>query len=193
MSTAHRRFTRITAHFTTIADAVPDWSVSTPVPGWQARDVVDHLVTWLPGLLSGAGVILPEVGDPGPDVQRPAPSPADAWRTFRGSVAELLASPVAAASFEHPHAAAPSVAEAIDRFWTTDVLLHTWDLARATGQPHGLDEVEAMGLWVEMRGIELQLRGSGHYGPAVPVPPGSSAVDQLMGFIGRDPTWAPMS
>jgi len=46
-------------------------------------------------------------------------------------------------TFAHPHIPACPLPEAIDRFYTTDVFMHTWDLARATGQDDHLDPTEA--------------------------------------------------
>ena len=42
-----------------------------------------------------------------------------------------------------------------------------------------------------MRPIDDLLRSSGQYGPRVPVPDDASAMDRLVGFIGRDPAWQP--
>jgi uncharacterized protein (TIGR03086 family) len=69
--------------------------------------------------------------------------------------------------------------------------MHSWDLARATGQQPDLDEDEADRMLAGMRPIEAMLRDSGQYGPAVPVHDDASAVDRLMGFVGRDPAWRP--
>ena len=41
--------------------------------------------------------------------------------------------------FVNPHIGEVPLAEAIDRFYTADVFMHTWDLARATGQDDTLD------------------------------------------------------
>jgi hypothetical protein len=38
---------------------------------------------------------------------------------------------------------------------------------------------------------ETMLRGSGQFGPAIAAPEGAAAQEQLMGFLGRDPLWAP--
>ena len=69
--------------------------------------------------------------------------------------------------------------------------MHSWDLARAGGQQPRLDEDFAARLLEGMVPMEEVLRGSGHYGPAVPVPEDAPVVDRLMGFIGRDPAWQP--
>jgi uncharacterized protein (TIGR03086 family) len=171
--------------FAALAERAPDWDSPAPVAGWTARDVVDHLVTWLPGLLAGDGVELPAGPSAGDD-------PVAAWRHHAGAVQALLDDPATAArTFRNPHIGELPLDQAVDRFYTTDVFLHTWDLARATGQEHGLDERECAELLEGMRPLDELLRTSGQYGPAVPVPEDAPASDQLVGFIGRDPAWRP--
>ena len=69
--------------------------------------------------------------------------------------------------------------------------MHTWDLARASDQPVALDEAECATLLAGMQPIDELLRSSGQYGPRVPVPDDASALDRMVGFIGRDPGWQP--
>ena len=69
--------------------------------------------------------------------------------------------------------------------------MHPCDLARAAGRWPRLDEDFAAQMLAGMRPIEAVLRGSGQYGPAVPVADDAPAVEQLMGFVGRDPLWSP--
>ena len=47
------RFRRVAGRFTDRANEVPDgaWENPAPCDGWTARDVVDHLVTWVPGFI----------------------------------------------------------------------------------------------------------------------------------------------
>ena len=152
--------------------------------GWTARDVVGHLVGWLPELLSsGAGVQLPS----GPSA---ATDPAAAWRAHSAGVQALLDEP-GDRVLSNPHLGTLPVDEAIDRFYTTDVFLHTWDLGTALGMPVTLDERTCAELLAGMEPLEELLRGSGQYGPRVPVPGDASAQDRLVGFIGRDPRWTP--
>nr|WP_007512003.1 MULTISPECIES: hypothetical protein [Pseudofrankia] len=69
--------------------------------------------------------------------------------------------------------------------------MHTWDLARATGQDSRLDPGLCAVLLDGMAGMEDVIRSSGQYGPRVPVPDGSDAQTRMLGFIGRDPFFAP--
>jgi uncharacterized protein (TIGR03086 family) len=77
--------------------------------------------------------------------------------------------------------------DAVDRFYTSDVFMHTWDLARATGQDERLDPQTCADLLAEMAPIEELMRSSGQFGPRVPVPGDADVQTRLLGFIGRDP------
>jgi uncharacterized protein (TIGR03086 family) len=115
-----------------------------------------------------------------------------AWSHHAAAVQAVLDDPATAdRSFAHPMIPPCPLAEAIDRFYTTDVLMHTWDLARATGQPDGLDPDECAELLAGMQPLDEMLRQSGQYGPRMPVADDADAVAQLMAFIGRDPAWSP--
>ena len=74
---------------------------------------------------------------------------------------------------------------------TPDVLIHTWDLARATGLDERLDadEVHRQVVGVESLPAEVDeaMRGSGHYGPRVEVPPDADEQSRLLAFMGRTP------
>lgn len=162
--------------------AVSNWDAPSPVGGWTARDVVGHLVGWFPAFLADGGVHLPA----GPSV---ADDPASAWAVQSSSVQELLDGPAADDEFTHSMAGSHRLADAIDRFYTADVFMHTWDLAAAAGSRPDLDPEFATQLLDGMTGIEDLLRSSGQYGPAIPVPDGADPVTRLIGFIGRDPAW----
>jgi uncharacterized protein (TIGR03086 family) len=82
------------------------------------------------------------------------------------------------------------LARAIDRFYTSDVFLHTWDLARATGQDATLDAEVCADMLAGMEPLEDLIRSSGQYGPAVAVADDADPQSRLIGFIGRDPAWS---
>lgn len=84
-----------------------------------------------------------------------------------------------------------ALTDMIDRFYTADVLMHTWDRARAKGQPDRLDEQTAAAMLAGMEPMEPMLRSSGQFGSAGgPLPEDADASDRLISFIGRDPSWA---
>jgi uncharacterized protein (TIGR03086 family) len=180
------RHRRVAGTFSERVAATSDWDAPTPVPQWRARDVVAHLVSWFPPFLAGGtGIELPA----GPSV---AEDPAAAWEHHRAAVQAVLDDPATEGRvFAHVHLPESPLAEAVDRFYTTDVLMHTWDLARAGGQDDGLDPDECATLLEAMRPMDEVLRGSGHYGPAQPVAADADGTARLMAFIGRDPQWRP--
>ena len=95
--------------------------------------------------------------------------------------------------FTHPFIGTLQLSQAVDRFYTSDIFMHSWDLARAGGQDARLDEDFAGELLGGMAQMEDVLRSSGQYGAPVAVAADAPVVDRLMGFIGRDPAWAPPS
>jgi len=161
----------------------PDgWEAPAPVEGWVARDVVRHLVTWFPGFLEGGtGIRLAA----GPSADQ---DPVGAWLAQAAAVQELLDDPAATSQvLRNPHVGEVPLPQAVDRFYTADVFLHTWDLARATGQDETLDEGMCRALYDGMQPMDELLRSSGQYGPRVDVPPDAPVQHQLLGFIGRRP------
>jgi uncharacterized protein (TIGR03086 family) len=182
------RHRQLAGGFTDRVLGTRDWDAPAPVQGWRARDVVRHLTEWLPALLAdGAGIELSSGISVDDD-------PAAAWLAHSSAVQALLDDPVTADRLlTNRYLGELPVGQAIDRFYTTDVFLHTWDLARATGQDDRLDPQLCADLLGEMEPIDELLRSSGQYGPRVPVPPDAGPQDQLIGFIGRDPSWAAAS
>jgi uncharacterized protein (TIGR03086 family) len=74
---------------------------------------------------------------------------------------------------------------------TPDVLIHTWDLARAAGLDEVLDPGEVArnvaGVEAMDPTVEEAMRDSGHYGPRVEVPADADAQTRLLAFMGRRP------
>lgn len=176
----------LAARFTRIVDAVPDgaWANPTPVDGWRARDVVRHLVEWFPGFLSAfAGVEL----TPGPSVDE---DPVGAWRALDVQVQALLDDPATAeVTLAIPYADPMPLPPGIVQFFSGDVFMHAWDLARATDQDATLDPARCAEMLAGMEPIEELMRSSGQFGARVEVPEDADPQTRLLGFIGRDPGW----
>jgi uncharacterized protein (TIGR03086 family) len=183
MSGAADEHRRVATAFTATAEgAAPDaWDRPAPVEGWAARDVVRHLVEWFPAFLDGAGITLPT----GPSVDD---DPVGAWRAQTDAVQALLDDP-ATAEREHdlPHIGRMSLEQAVDMIYTSDVFLHRWDLARATGQDETLDPQKCAAMLEGMLPMDAMLRESGQYGPRIPVPEDADVQTKLLAFIGRTP------
>jgi len=166
------------------------WSNQSPCVAWNARDVVDHIV-------SMHGYMLPA------DLRRgPAPSvqddPLGAFQAVRAEVESVLDDPDLAGSECATPAGRMTVARQIDEVVSDDLVLHGWDLARATGQNDTMDPEDVARLWRITNAIPAELMqqyrtpgafgpGVEVYGPEVEVPEDAPLQDRLLGLIGRDP------
>jgi len=179
-------FREVAGRFAVVVEGVPPdgWDRPAPVEGWIARDVVRHLVEWFPSFLeAGSGVTLAT----GPSVDD---DPVGAWHTLQTEVQNLLEDPATADKvLTNPHLGEVPLPLAVSRFFTGDVFLHTWDLARATGQDETLDPERCATMLSGMEPIDELLRSSGQYGPKVDVPADADVQTRLIAFIGRDPGW----
>lgn len=169
--------------FGAVIAAVPDWDAPTPVSAWKAGDVVEHLLSWPIGVLRDWADI--ELTD------EPSASLADRWSARSRELQSALNDPSVAGHVvaDGPFAGS-TAAQLVDRIYTADVFMHTWDLARAAGAAYPEDPAYATQLLNGMRQMEDVLRSSGHYGPAHPAT-SDDPTNQLIAFIGRDPDWTP--
>ena len=72
-----------------------------------------------------------------------------------------------------------------------ELVLHSWDLAKATGRPYDVD-AESLAIVHEMVAATAAQDAAGRqglFGPAVPVPDGASMLDRTVGLAGRSPSW----
>lgn len=74
-----------------------------------------------------------------------------------------------------------------------ELIVHGWDVARATGQPFDPHEEDLR----EVEGMVCELRGDhtgevpGLFGAVVAVPANATPLERLLGLTGRDPSWTP--
>ena len=73
-----------------------------------------------------------------------------------------------------------------------ELVLHSWDLATATGQPFEVDEalLRASYELCSQTPDDPAARGD-LFGPVVPVPDDAPLLDRTLGYAGRDPRWRP--
>ncbi|MEO3812816.1 TIGR03086 family metal-binding protein [Sphaerisporangium sp. B11E5] len=75
-----------------------------------------------------------------------------------------------------------------------ELVLHGWDLARATGQPYTCDPASAEAV-LAFTGSTAQpgqeATREGLFGPVVAVPEDAPVFERALGFAGRDPAWRP--
>ena len=80
------------------------------------------------------------------------------------------------------------------RGWTSHpltelVVLHSWDVAKATGQNYHADPKLAEALLDTVQKQADMFRQYQGFAAVVPVPDGASAFDRALSLAGRDPSW----
>lgn len=183
MTDAAARYARVADTFGARVRGVPEgrWDDPAPCAGWMARDVVGHLAEWIPGLF------FPTWGIDAPPLPSAQDDPVETWLALDRIVRAAFADPAVAGAERETRMGTATFAATFDMIATGDVFLHTWDLARATGQDEALDPAEVHAMLAGMEPMDEVLRASGHFGPKVPVPEGASEQDRLLAFIGRTP------
>lgn len=181
--TPAEQFRRFSALLTDRLRQVPPdaWESPSPCDGWSARDVVGHMVEWMPGFLASVGAPIA----PGPSV---ADDPVAAWDHVAGEVQAVLDDPeLAQREFAHEHLGTDTVEHAIAMIMVGDIVIHTWDIARATGGDETLPADYVHGMLEGMQAMDEVLRASGQFGPKVPVADDADEQTQLLAFMGRTP------
>jgi uncharacterized protein (TIGR03086 family) len=177
--------------------SVPDelLDAPTPCPAYTVGDLVEHVG----GAASAfTGAAIKDLGDatsqgPSGDASRLS----DDWRTRiprdLAALADAWREPDAwtgmtkAGGVDLPGEVAGLVA-------LDEIVVHGWDVARATGQPYDSDtpSLEAVNAFVSQFSEPGQEEArAGLFGPVVEVPDDAPLLDRVIGLTGRDPAWSP--
>ena len=166
---------------------VPDdkWDAPSPCEGWTARELLNHIVSgnyWVGPLVEGKTI--EEVGDRyDGDVLGDDPLGA-----YDASAREAAAAFNADGAMERPVAVSygpvPGEVYAGHRF--IDVLIHGWDLAKATGQDTSLDPDLVQACWDVVTPQAELLAGSGAFGSTVDVGDDADLQTRLLALLGRE-------
>ncbi|WP_280458604.1 TIGR03086 family metal-binding protein [Nocardia carnea] len=71
-----------------------------------------------------------------------------------------------------------------------EIVIHAWDLARATGQELKVDDSDLAVLLEFLK--DTPVEGTpGLFGPTVPIGSAAPVLHRVLGFTGRDPFWLP--
>lgn len=166
------------------------WDEPTPCTEWSVRDLVNHIASellWSAEL--GRGRTMTEVGDRfegdvlGDDPEGALERAADASiEAFRGE----HASEVDTTQGRLP------VENYLGQMFV-DALVHSWDLAVATGQDTTLDPELCAVAYEQSSAVREMIDGAreaGIFGAEVPVADDADDQAKLLGLFGRDPAMA---
>ncbi len=166
--------------FSRVAQLVrPDqWEAPTPCPQWDAGAVVEHVIGFHEFLL---------LRPLGVRAHRPRTGPAARWAATSTALFAALDEPGTLDRVtELPGGGHGSPRTMLDAL-TVDVLVHTWDLARAADVDPALDHELCVRASDTVRVDDV--RGGDMFAAPVPVPSEADAATKLVAAYGRDPGW----
>ncbi|MEZ5219031.1 MAG: hypothetical protein R2705_09920 [Ilumatobacteraceae bacterium] len=75
--------------------------------------------------------------------------------------------------------------QVLGRLVASDVLVHTWDLARAVGGDEQLPADLVAGAYSGLKPMDAMIRRPGVFGPKTPCPEGADEQTEFLCFLGR--------
>lgn len=172
------RYTRLVNDFDARVQAAPadSWDNQAPCDQWKARDVVSHIIGGMNGIVAGlSGGEAVEVDDA--DI-------VGSWNTARDRALAAVSSGDLTQSVQGPFGPQPAE-QVIGRLMCTDVLVHTWDLARAVGGDEQLDQDAVAQAYSGLKPMDAMIRMPGVFGPKVETPEGAPLQTEFLNFLGR--------
>jgi uncharacterized protein (TIGR03086 family) len=169
-----------------VAAADGCWDQRSPCTEWNARGVVEHVIGFHDVLL-----LRPLGAKP----DRPRDDPAQRWSLTYDALRDVMSRPglfdrsvdVPAVGNNPPtQLDARNLVPAL----TQDVLVHTWDLARAVQADDRLDPELCEFFYTRLPADPAGLVASGMFGLPVTVDSSVDAQSRLLARLGRDPNWS---
>jgi uncharacterized protein (TIGR03086 family) len=169
------RYRRLADRFTHVVESVSDeeWANPSPCEEWSARDVLEHVVESEWGFLERFGF-----------------APADtepSWPLVRDTMQAVLEDPERAGTEYEGFFGPTTVAETVDGFFSFDLLVHAWDIARAVGlsEHEEMEEAEVERYLEMLRARGDAVRGPGVFGPPLEVDDSADLKTRFLAFTGR--------
>ena len=182
MTEVAERYGRIADAFTARVDGVPPgaWTAQSPCPDWTARDVAKHVIDTTRLFLTRLSG-----GDPAPpDTDEDLRA---SWLVESQAVRAALADPSRATAPIQGLGGEQPFEAVIGTVLCADTLIHTWDLARATGQDERLDEGAREAALEFLTPNAEMMRSPGGFGPEIEPAPDADAQSRFLCFVGRQP------
>lgn len=163
------------------------WDRQSPCGTWDARGVLEHVIGFHDVLLLRPLGLKPD--RPGDDPSRRWELTVDRLREALrrdGLFARVIDVPAVGA-----HAPTKLDAATLVPRLTQDVLVHTWDLARAVGADDHLDPEWCAMFFEKLPAHHDALSKSGMFAAPVAVDDNADTQSKLLARLGRDPCWRP--
>jgi uncharacterized protein (TIGR03086 family) len=147
----------------------------TPCDDWDVRALLNHMIDtqeFFTGSAKGEDVSMSMPTPP----ERVGDDPSGAFRAACAETARTFAEPGVV------ERTGPSLGIAF-----SDMLLHGWDVAKATGQDTAMPEGLPDAAYELVHGKFTDEQRKGVFKPEVKVPDSASPQDRLLAYTGRDP------
>jgi uncharacterized protein (TIGR03086 family) len=162
----------------------------TPCAPWTVADLLDHVMGLTDAFRASAEKSAPLAGAPhasgaalDPDWRRVLPIRLDAMAAaWRDPAAWTGMTEVGGVTLP---------AEAIGAFGLNELIVHGWDLARATGQPFTADPASTAVVTGLLSAMGPENRGAGGFALALAVDADAAPLDRAVALAGRNPQWTP--
>ncbi len=163
--------------------AVNDWHAPTPNTDWDIAQLVRHVTEeqqWVPHLLTGKTLeqARAEIEPLGDDL-------VAEWARYSTAATEAWVGVPAEASVQLSYDTVR--VEDYLREQVSDVTIHSWDLARATGSDERLDEKLVEAAWTIFEPQRDTLAASGLFADPVAIDDDAPLQLRLLAITGRDP------
>lgn len=184
MSELIERWKGLTEAFGQRLDAVQDdqWESATPCKDFTVRQLVEHAIDvqrFVPKGLGATGAIDTPNGN---DLKA-------TWKAIRGAALATCSEPGALETeIDSPLGGKMLASQFFGGPASGDILIHTWDLARAIGADEKLDEDACHAALGFLQAIPAEfIRQPGRFDAAIEPPEGADIQTQLLCFAGRQP------
>jgi len=174
------RYRRLSSGFADRIAGVPPggWDAVTPCGDWTALDLVRHVI-------DAQGMFEQLVGREIGTLPPAANDPGAAWEAARSRIQADLEDPARAEVTFDGFMGTSSFEAAVDRFLNFDLIVHGWDLARATGQDDTIAPDDVAWIMAATAGFGDAMRGPGAFGPELVPPAGADDQTAMLAFLGR--------
>ncbi|MGW2848473.1 TIGR03086 family metal-binding protein [Streptomyces sp. NPDC001274] len=164
----------------------------TPCPDYAVRELLAHVLGLCTAFRDAARKDLGPTTDTPPDAGLPVLP--DDWRTVLPPLLDELVAAWRDPAARQGMTRAGGVdlpGEVALLVVLDELVIHGWDLARATGQEYTGDEASLRAALELLTPEEGGTRPETIFGPPVPVPAGGPLLDRTVAMSGRRPDWRP--
>jgi uncharacterized protein (TIGR03086 family) len=168
-----------------IAEVPPGrWDAPSPCQGWCAADVAGHVIGDLRAVEAFATGRL-EAGSPAHPGSAAGDDPLAAWRAARADMMAVLEPAALARPVPLPWGGEMPLGGFLERY-PVEILVHTWDLAQATGQSAVLDPGLVRDALEPARQFAPVGRAAGLVGPERAVAEDADDLTRLLAIFSRN-------